>query len=125
MRTAEVKILGEAHMLCLSTRAKIEIDEAYGGLDQAFDRLTGDSSRSVMETTFGLLEILMRAGAIYAARTGMDDAKPLSSDDMMDLIGIDDLPDVIAALRAAIVNGVRREVEVEEPDSKNAQTTPS
>lgn len=125
MRTASVKVLGEAHVLCLSTRAKIEIDEKFGGLDAAFDKLTGDDSRSILETTFSLLEILMRAGDVYARRTGLNNTRPLTADDMLDLIGIDDLPELVQALRDAIINGIRREVEVEDPDSKNAQTTPS
>ena len=125
MRTASVKVLGEAHVLCLSTRAKIEIDEEFGGLDAAFDKLTGDDSRAILETTFGLLEILMRAGDVYARRTGLDNARPITAEDMLDLVGIDDLPELVDALRAAIVNGVRREVDVEEPDSKNAPATPS
>ena len=125
MRTATVKVLGEVHILCLSTRAKIEIDEKFGGLEQAFDKLTSDDSRAVLETTFKLLAILMRAGDIYAKRVGMDNAKPITADDMLDLIGIDDLPELISALRAAIVNGAKREVEVEETDPKNAQATPS
>ena len=112
-------------MLCLSTRAKIEIDEQFGGLEKAFEQLTGDDSRAVMETTFGLLSILMRAGAIYAQRTGMETAAPLSADEMLDMVGIDDLPAMVTALREAIVNGVKREVEVEETDPKNAQATPS
>ena len=125
MRTATVKVLGEVHILCLSTRAKIEIDEKFGGLDAAFAKLTSDDSRSVLETTFSLMEILMRAGDIYAKRVGMSNAKTITADDMLDLIGIDDLPELISALRDAIVNGAKREVEVEETGPKNAQATPS
>lgn len=122
MRTASVEILGEAHLLCLSTRAKLDIDERFGGLEQAFDALSAEDSRSILSTTFGLLAIMMRAGAIYAEKTGEPCAKPLSEDDLFDLVGISELPTLVGALRSAIVNGVRREVEVSVP---NAEATPS
>ena len=125
MRTATVEILGEAHVLCLSTRAKLDVDERFGGLEKAFDDLSSGDSRKVLETTFGLLEILMRAGAVYAKRTGMANAEPLTADDLFDLSGVSDLPDLVNSLRAAIINGVKREVETEELDSKNAEATPS
>ena len=122
MRTATVDILGEAHLLCLSTRAKLDIDERFGGLEQAFDQLAAQDDKSILSTTFALLAIMMRAGAIYAERTGEPCAKPLTEDDLFDLVGISELPNLVAALRAAIINGVRREVEVTVP---NAETTPS
>ena len=118
MRTATVEILGEVHTLCLSTRAKLEIDERFGGLDKAFDSLKSEDQRVLLETTFGLLEIMMRAGSIYAKCTGGTMVKPLSAEEMFDLIGISELPALVTALRDAIINGVKREVEVE--TSKNA-----
>lgn len=118
MRTATVKILGEVHMLCLSTRAKIEIDEQFGGLEEAFDRLKSDNQRTAVETTFELLEVMMRAGAVYAKRIGEKTAPPLTADEMFDTIGLSELPDLVAALRDAIVNGTKREVEVD--TQKNA-----
>ena len=122
MRTATVNILGEAHTLCLSTRAKLDIDERFGGLEQAFDELAAQDDKSILSTTFGLLAIMMRAGAIYAEKTGEPCAKPLTEDDLFDLVGVSELPELVAALREAMVNGVRREVEVSVP---NAQATPS
>lgn len=122
MRTATVSILGAEHLLCLSTRAKLDIEERFETIESAFDRLEANDNRAVLETTFAMLAIMMRAGERYAQKTGMTTAPPLTEDDLMDLVGVSDLPDLVAALRAAIINGVKREVEVEPP--KNSQATP-
>lgn len=105
-------------MLCLSTRAKLEIEDRFGSLENAFARMSSDNNRAITETTFSMLEIMMRAGAIYAKHLGEPCATPLTSDDLFDLVGISDIPDLVIALREAIINGVNREVEVE--PSKNA-----
>lgn len=123
MRTSEVKILGEVHMLCLSTRAKLDIDERFGGMEKAFDLLKDENQRTVLETTFGLLEIMMRSGAVYAKHMGVETAEPLTADDLFDLVEVSELPDLVIALRDTIVNGVKREVEVESP--KNSKATPT
>lgn len=122
MNTATVKILGAEHLLCLSTRAKLDMEEQFGSVDAAFERLASEDKRTALETTFSLLDIMMRAGAKYAEKTGLMTAPPIAAEDMMDLIGASDLPDLVMSLRMAIINGARREVEVDIP--KNAQATP-
>lgn len=124
MRTATVKLLGAEHLLCLSVRAKLEIDEELGSLEEAFDKLQSNDSRVSLETTFALLEIMMRAGAAYAKANGLTTAEPRTRDDMMDLVGFAELPELVASLRNAIINGANREVEAEGMPKNAEATTP-
>lgn len=122
MRTANVKILGEEHLLCLSARAKCDIEDRWGSLQDAFTALASEDRRTSLSTTFALLEIMMRSGATYAEKMGIPTAKPISADDLFDLCGATDLPDLVHALHEAVINGSKREVEAEPP--KNSETTP-
>lgn len=101
MKTGTITIAGNTYLTCLSTRALMRLqDKGKGSIEKVFDELVESGSLS---ETFELLYMLMDAGARYAKLAGIENPPLISYDEMIDTLGIDDLPEVQKSLAGAIV----------------------
>lgn len=102
MRTAEIELEGVRYPLCYSTRVVRAAVETFGTMEefgrQIFalpgeDEETGDERKKaggVMETLPARVWLLARemdAGARYARLNGRESPKPLTEEELWDLVG--------------------------------------
>ena len=77
----------------------------------------------MMDESFWLLATMMDAGARYAKLNDIETPAPLSTDDLYDLCGMDDLLRMKAKIFETVENGNERKIETEMEEEKNAETT--
>lgn len=121
MRTAEIEINGEKHLLCFNLWALIECTERYGSLSGIGTALSEGTVGKTAKESLWLLETLMKAGAMYAEEMGIPNAEPISADKMLRTCGADFFVNLKANIMDAINTGMGTNVKVE--NSKNAETT--
>lgn len=121
MRTAEIEINGEKHLLCFNLWALIECTERYGSLSGIGTALSEGSIGETAKESLWLLETLMKAGAMYAVEMGLPNTEPLSADKMLRTCGADFFVNLKAKIMDAINTGMSTNVKAE--NSKNVETT--
>lgn len=121
MRTAKITLDGEEHLLCFSTGVVEAACDKYGTLDDFFDALNGDQSTQLRTVIWALAQ-MMKAGANYAKRKGIDNPPPLTEADIRDGCDISDLMDLRSKVAETITSGSDRQVEATPP--KNVKATP-
>lgn len=121
MRTAEIEINSEKHLLCFNLWALLECTERYGGLTEMFAALTDGGVAETTKETLWVLETLQRGGKIYADEMGISTADPISAEKMLKVCGADFFVNLKANIMGAINKGMTTNIEVE--SSKNAVTT--
>ena len=121
MRTAEIEINGDKHLLCFNLWALIECTERYGSLSGIGTALSEGSIGETAKESLWLLETLMKAGAMYAVEMGLPNAEPLSADKMLRTCGADFFVNLKAKIMDAINTGMSTNVKAE--NSKNVETT--
>lgn len=87
MKTGTIEIAGKTYLTCMSARTLTKLQE-MGGVAKVFERL--DKSDDI-EEVFKLLHMFMDAGARYAKIAGIDNPPLMSFDDLLDMVGLDDL----------------------------------
>lgn len=118
MKTTYIELLGEKHPMCFSLAAAEEMSQRFGGMEKLEEEIgSGDIGR-IAAATNALLEILMKAGRIYAEACGEELPKKLSCRPA-DLIDVRD-KNVLAHAMSAIRGDSSREVET---ISKNMEAT--
>lgn len=120
MRTSNITIDGNSHLLCFSTRAVTQCNDKYGSVEKMYDAMD-KADGSGLGDAIWLLSVMLSAGDRYAKKNGIDNPAPLTYDDLLDTFGLDDLQEIMATIGQATAAGTETTVEVE--DSKNAQTT--
>ena len=119
MRVSTIELLGEKHPMCFSLTAATEMEEAFGGLENLSERMTGGSLAQRAAAINTALEILLKAGRIYASASGMEVPDPLPCAPA-DLIDVTD-GGAVRSIFSAITGDTEREVET---IPKNAQSLP-
>ena len=122
MRTATVRLDGEDRLLCFSSGVMEDIYDKFGGLQELFDAMSGETGNPIRAIVWAL-DRMMDAGAKYAARKGIQAAPPLTEDDLREVCDLSDFTGLRMAVLNTITAGSEREVEAEPP--KNGTATPA
>ena len=121
MRSGTISIDGKRHVLCFSVRVVRNCAERYGELNGLYAALSSKNQVQALDESLWILAEMMKAGAKYAAEHGLENAEPMSVDDLYDSCGFDDLAGIRASIMLTINNGKRTNVEAEA--SPNAEAT--
>lgn len=122
MRVSTIELLGEKHPMCFSLTAAAEMEEAFGGLENLSERMTGGSLVQQMSAINTALEILLKAGRIYASASGMELPEPLPCPPA-DLIDVTD-GGAVSSIFSAISGDTEREVETVPKNGEATQSLP-
>lgn len=122
MRTSRAELFGKPRLLCFSTAVMLACCDRWGSTQGFFDTLDAGSQRDAIEATLWMAEQMMRAGGKYAERNGLEPCEVATVEEMIDICGVDDMPQVRAAILHTIIVDTDREQEAEPP--KNAEDTP-
>lgn len=123
MRTASIEIGGKAHLLCFSARVVRAVTERYGGVERIDTALSADDPLKALDEAVWLLSTMMDGGARYAKINGLETAPPLTADELLDVMDLNDFGQLRTKITEAVVSG--RETHVEADPGKNAETTPA
>lgn len=118
MQLTYIELLGKKHPLCFSLGAAEELTERFGSIEKLDEEIGSKDVGRIAKATNTLLEILLKAGRIYASAMGEDLPEPLPCRPA-DVIDVRDKT-VLANAMAAIRGDTKREVETE---SKNMEAT--
>lgn len=122
MRTGTLNLRGKEYMSCFSTRTTIACVDRYGSLEAMYKTLSEAEDKSLKEVMW-ILAAMLDAGARYAKLEGIENPVPPTYDDLCDLCGSDDLPDLMACITQTVSKGTKREVEL--APEKNGEATPA
>ena len=123
MRTASIEIGGKAHLLCFSARVVRAVTERYGGVENIDTALSAGDPLKALDEAVWLLSTMMDGGARYAKINGLETAPPLTADELLDVMDLNDFGQLRTKITEAVVSG--RETHVEADPGKNAETTPA
>lgn len=123
MRTASIEIGGKVHLLCFSARVVRAITERYGGVERIDTALSADDPLKALDEAVWLLATMMDGGARYAKINGLETEPPLTADELLDVMDLNDFGQLRTKITEAVVSG--RETHVEADPGKNAETTPA
>lgn len=123
MRTASIEIGGKAHLLCFSARVVRAVTERYGGVENIDTALSAGDPLKALDEAVWLLATMMDGGARYAKINGLETAPPLTADELLDVMDLNDFGQLRTKITEAVVSG--RETHVEAAPGKNAETTPA
>lgn len=123
MRTASIEIGGKAHLLCFSARVVRAVTERYGGVENIDTALSAGDALKALDEAVWLLATMMDGGARYAKINGLETAPPLTADELLDVMDLNDFGQLRTKITEAVVSG--RETHVEADPGKNAETTPA
>lgn len=123
MRTASIEIGGKAHLLCFSARVVRAVTERYGGVEHIDTALSADDPLKALDEAVWLLATMMDGGARYAKINGLKTEPPLTADELLDVMDLNDFGQLRTKIREAVVSG--KETHVEADPGKNAETTPA
>ena len=120
MKVSYIELLGKKYPLCFSLTAATEMEEAFGGLDKLSERLTGGGIARQAVAVNTALEILLKAGRVYASASGMEVPEPLPCAPA-DLIDVTDGA-AVKAIFSTVAGVTEREVETVPPNGEAAQS---
>ena len=123
MRTASIEIGGKVHLLCFSARVVRAVTERYGGVEHIDTALSAGDPLKALDEAVWLLSTMMDGGARYAKINGLETAPPLTADELLDVMDLNDFGQLRTKITEAVVSG--RETHVEADPGKNAETTPA
>lgn len=123
MRTASIEICGKEHLLCFSARVVRAVTERYGGVEHIDTALSAGDPLKALDEAVWLLATMMDGGARYAKINGLETAPPLTADELLDVMDLNDFGQLRTKITEAVVSG--RETHVEADPGKNAETTPA
>lgn len=121
MRVSYIELLGQKHPMCFPLTAASAMEEAFGGLEGLLDRVNTGSLAQQASAINQALEILLKAGRVYASASGMELPDPLPCAPA-DLIDVTD-GKAIKAIFSAVSADTEREVETVPKKQDAAQET--
>lgn len=123
MRTASIEIGGRAHLLCFSARVVRAVTERYGGMENIDEALSTEDTVKALDESVWLLAAMMDGGARYAKMSGLETPPPLTADELLDVMDLNDFAQIRTMIAETMTNGTTRHVEAD--PGKNAETTPA
>ena len=121
MRSGTISIDGKRHVLCFSVRVVRNCAERYGSVNGLNEALSSEDQVKALDESLWILAEMMKAGSKYAAEHGLENAAPMSMDDLYDSCGFEDLTGIRASIMLTINNG--KKINVEAEASPNAEAT--
>lgn len=123
MKLHYIELLGQKHPLCFSLAASEEVDAAFGGMGKMFEEMTSKDTVRIARATDKILQILMKAGRVYASACGeeLPPALPCRPADVIDASSRAGMETVTMAIIEAIQGDTARTVEAQ---AKNGEATP-
>lgn len=118
MRVTYLELLGQKHPMCFSVTASLELDQAFGGLENMAGRFQEGGLAQRAEAINTALKVLLKAGRVYASAAGLDVPPPLPCEPVDLIDGTDG--NAVKNIFSAISGSAEREVEIE---SKNGGAT--
>ena len=119
MRVKHITINKKEYPICFSTRVLIALEERAGNADIELNRIFSERK---MTDVFWLLAQMLDAGYRYADIDGQVTPDPLTYDQLLDLIGVDEYSTMFSSLSSAIRDDSAPTVEA--APAKNAEATP-
>ena len=123
MRTASIEIDGKVHLLCFSARVVRAVTERYGGVEYIDEALSTEEPVKALDEAVWLLSAMMDGGARYAKMSGLETPPPLTADELLDVMDLNDFAQIRTMIAKTMTNGMSRHVEAD--PGKNAETTPA
>lgn len=123
MRTASIEIGGKVHLLCFSARVVRAVTERYGGMEHIDEALSTEDPVRALDEAVWLLAAMMDGGARYAKMSGLETPPPLTADELLDVMDLNDFGQIRTMIAETMTNGTTRHVEAD--PGKNAETTPA
>ena len=119
MKVTYIELMGKQYPMCFSLTAATEMDDAFGGLKHLSDRMQAGNLAQTSAAINTALEILLKAGRIYASACGMEIPDPLPCAPA-DLIDVTD-GEAVKSIFSAISGDTVREVETVPKNGKATQ----
>ena len=128
MRTADVTINGQTHLLCYNLRLIRAASERYGSMEGMYDALSTADEVKAMDEAVWVVAQMMAAGSRYAAEMDIKTAVPLTEGQLLDLCDLSDFFAMKSAIIRTVTAGRIRNVKTEpsessDGDEKNGETT--
>lgn len=118
MKTGTIKIAGKSHLICLSTRVIVEIEDRFGDYESGLNEIMAAKK---IKDLFWLISRMIAAGTRYAAMEGLETAGNLTEDELYDLTDVGSYESIFSDAIAAVAGGL--EPKIEAVASKNGKTT--
>ena len=99
------------------------VTERYGGVEHIDTALSAGDPLKALDEAVWLLATMMDGGARYAKLNGLETEPPLTADELLDMMDLNDFGQLRTKITEAVVSG--RETHVEADPGKNAETTPA
>lgn len=106
MITKTIEIAGQNYLLCASLRVVRCMNQI-----KSKEIIEEDSVDEMVD----MLKIMIDAGDKYAKNNSIDNPEPLSKDDILDNLGLDDYIRIQDAISEATVESTKRKIAVEPP----------
>lgn len=97
--------------------------ERYGGMEHIDEALTAEDPVKALDEAVWLLAAMMDGGARYAKMSGLETPPPLTADELLDVMDLNDFAQIRTMIAKTMTNGMSRHVEA--GPGKNAETTPA
>ena len=110
MRTASIEIGGRAHLLCFSARVVRAVTERYGGMENIDEALSTEDTVKALDESVWLLAAMMDGGARYAKMSGLETPPPLTADELLDVMDLNDFVQIRTMIAETMTNGTKRHV---------------
>ena len=103
----------------------LNLREKYGDIEKGLQNVAGVQN---IEDAFWIVYELMKAGAQYAKLEGIENPPLPEYDTCLDLVGVDDLPEITNGIVNAVKSGSKTVIKTEpseetKKNSKNAKAT--
>lgn len=121
MKRVTINLAGAERHLALSNRVLIAIGEKFGGIEKLGDAVSGENATDALKNTCWLLAEMMEAGHKDCLKHGIEDAEPMSYDDILDECDFNDIASMKDKIFEAVHKTAEPSIETEEP--KNAIAT--
>lgn len=116
MRTGKVTVNGKEYLLCFSTRVIMALQK-QGDIESVLNKIVEEND---IQGLFNVLSLMIDAGARYAKLEGIQNPEPISFDDLVDSVGLDDYNELLTSISDAIDSGTQTTVEVANEKKINA-----
>lgn len=120
MRVSTIELLGKKYPMCFSLTAATEIEDAFGSWKNLMEQIESGGLVQQARVISQILEIMLKAGRIYASASGMEvpETLPCAPADLIDVTD----GEVIRSIFSTMTGDTEREVETVSPNGEAAQS---
>lgn len=121
-RIVEIEIAGKKYPLSFSLGAAKKIANKYGSLEKAFNKMTTakETTSEMLESLVFILSVLIKQGCDYMRIFEGAEIKPISEEEIENVISISDIERIANAVIAAMNSSQKKEIETK-VNPKNAK----